>query len=336
VNTVVNTKDSTTEHLGLQVSSDINQGLHLNDAFLIRFSTSPADNIIHDIVSIPTVPLEQPQLIEQWIGVNTCGTSQMSDWQFYSNDQYLIAAVPSSFLHDIEIDHATETAYTVIFEEMNRWNYPFLLRTWNYFPDITCGQDTLNNYHLFCSGRARAYEKVSFLPHTYPAATVIGTHQPGLFIYFIAGKSNGIEIENTQQVSAYHYPPAYSQDPPLFSRALLHRNRLQEILFVSGTASITGHSTQFGGDVNRQLDVCLNNIENLISTAIVEHQFAKITLQDCSHLKVYLKHAKDLDTVRTHLRLYFGSTVPVYYLQGDMCRPDLLVEIEAVVSNNLS
>ena len=335
MNTVVNTTSATNEHLNLSVSSDINQGLNLNDTFLVRFSDNPAENIIHDMISVPAAPLEHGQLIEQWLGVSASHADNIGDWPYFNNDQYLIAAVPSTLLNDKAIDHATETAYGLIFEKINQWDYPFLLRTWNYFPEITGGQSNYNNYQLFCSGRARAYDRIAATPSTYPAATVIGTSQPGLYVYFIASKVDGVGIENSQQVSAYHYPPTYSQDPPLFSRALLHRNRQQEVLFISGTASITGHSTQFADDVNRQLEVCLNNIENLLATAIAEHQFAATTIQECAHLKVYLRHGDDLDTIRTHLRLYLGPTVPVYYLQGDMCRPDLLVEIEAMSFNDL-
>ena len=317
------------------MSSEINQGLNLNNTFLARFSSHTAENIIYDMLSIPVTPLEHEQLIEQWLGVDINHAAENSDWQYYCNDQYLIAAVPSSLLDDAQIDQATETAYSSLFEKINAWGYPHLVRTWNFFPDITGGQGALDNYQLFCSGRARAYDNAALTPATYPAATVIGTSQPGLYVFFIASKSSGVGIENSQQVSAFNYPPEYSQDPPLFSRAVLHRNRQQEILFISGTASITGHSTQYADDVNRQMEVCISNIENLLSTAIAEHQFLPTTLQECAHIKIYLRHAEDLDTIRTHIRLYLGPTVPVYFLQGDMCRPDLLVEIEALTFNDL-
>lgn len=335
MNTVVNTMESSIESLNFDMSSEINQGLDLNNTFLVRFSEDPAENIIHDMLSIPATPLEHNQLIEQWLGVDVSHATRIDDWQYYSNDQYLITSVPTSLLDDTQVDRATETAYSLLFEKLSEWGYPHLLRTWNYFPEITDGHSALNNYQQFCSGRARAYENAVLKPTTYPAATVIGTSQPGLHVYFIASKNSGVGIENSEQVSAFHYPPIYSQDPPLFSRAVLHRNRQQEILFISGTASITGHSTQYADDVNRQMEVCINNIENLLSTAIAEHQFLPTTLQDCAHIKVYLRHGEHLDTIRTHLRLYLGPTVPVYYLHGDLCRSDLLVEIEALIFNDL-
>lgn len=316
------------------MSSEINQGLNLNNTFLARFSQHSAENIIHDMLSIPVAPLEHEQLIEQWLGVDNSHTGS-NDWQYYYNDQYVIAAVPSALMVDSQIDLATEAAYSTLFKKIEEWGYPHLVRTWNFFPDITGGQGALDNYQLFCSGRARAYDNAALHPATYPAATVIGTQQSGLFVYFIASKTGGIGIENSQQVSAFNYPREYSQDPPLFSRAVLHRSRQQEILFISGTASITGHSTQYADDVNRQMEVCINNVENILSTAIAEHGFLPTSLQDCAHIKVYLRHAEDLDTIRTHTRLYLGPAIPIYFLQGEMCRPDLLVEIEALTFNDL-
>ena len=99
---------------------------------------------------------------------------------------------------------------------------------------------------------------------------------------------------------------------------------------MSGTASITGHDTQFAGDINRQTEICLSNIEQLISTAIHEQGMTPISLSDFSQYKVYIKNPKDIDTVRTHMQQMLGPSAPVYYLQGDMCRSDLSVEIEAL------
>ncbi len=335
MNTIVNTAGDKIENLNVQVESEISQQWTPRDTFLIRFSENIADNIIHDAISIPTAPLEHAQLLELWMGVSASHASNIGDWPFYCNDQYVLAVVPGNLLEGVPIDHATELAYSSIFDQIGQWGYPYLLRTWNFFPEITSGQSAYNNYQLFCSGRARAYDMAE-VPSVYPAATVIGTSQPGLYIYFIAAKKSGTGIENTQQVSAFNYPPSYSQDPPLFSRALLHRNQRQEILFISGTASITGHSTQFADDVNRQLEVCLDNLENLLTTASAEHEFSPITLQECKEIKLFLRNPRDLDTVRTHLRLHLGPNVPINYLQGEMCRPDLLVEIEALAINDLA
>lgn len=333
MNTLATTNGPVGEALTIKVNTDLNADLHA--PFTVRYSNNPAENIIHNLTTIPTLSLDVVQLFETWQGVNNCSTNPSDPWQIYRNDQYLIAAVPAVLLEHLLIDEATEKAYSLIFEQLNIWGYPYLLRTWNFFPEITGDSYSHNdNYQQFCSGRARAYAKMAPRPQPYPAATVIGTQQTGLYIYFIAAKKAGVGIENSQQVSAFEYPSTYSQDPPLFSRALLHRNPTQEILFISGTASITGHSTQYDGDITRQTEVCLANIENLISTATVEHKFSKMALDDFSLIKVYLKNPNDINTVRTHIQQMLGPSTPIYYLQGDMCRSDLLVEIEALAINS--
>ena len=55
-----------------------------------------------------------------------------------------------------------------------------------------------------------------------------------------------------------------------------------------------------------------------------------ITLREFSQFKIYIKNPQDIETVRTHIQQMLGPSAPVYYLQGDMCRSDLSVEIEAL------
>ena len=329
MNTLATTQGTVGESLNLKVKTEISNELH--HPFTVRYSADQIDNIIHDLANIPTVSLESPQLFETWYGVTSNASNRVGEWQFFQNEQYLIASVPLSLIDNLPVDQATEKAYSLLFEQMNSWGYPHLIRTWNFFPNITDEEYAgFNSYQLFCSGRAHAYKNQRPQITSYPAATVIGTQQPGVHIFFIAAKQAGAGIENPHQVSAFNYPQTYSQDPPLFSRALLHKNNSQQILFVSGTASILGHSTQYSGDINRQTEVCLSNIEHLLSTAICENQFPKISLPEFNQFKVYVKNPDDLNTVKTHLHQLLGPGAPLYFLQGDMCRTDLLVEIEAL------
>ena len=328
MNTSAITHGSVSEALNINVSTDIVSGLH--EFFTVRYSNETAENIIHLLTNVTIPSLQSEQIFESWQGASS-STSSPDGWQLFQNDQYLLGCVPESLIAHLPMDQATETAYSAIFEQMHASGYSFLVRTWNFFSGITGdGYAGSNNYQLFCSGRSRAYEQQSLVEQVYPAATVIGTQQTGMQIFFIAAKQAGIGIENSQQVSAFDYPSIYSQDPPLFSRALLHRNQSQEILFVSGTASITGHDTQYAGDINRQTEICLSNIEQLISTAVNEQNMTAITLREFSQFKIYIKNPNDIETVRTHIQQMLGPSAPVYYLQGDMCRSDLSVEIEAL------
>ena len=325
MNTAANKTRLLGSELTMQMASQPGQIVGLNNTFVVNYGdeTPSATNV-------PTRTFDAPQVIECWQGMFEGSHEQNSDWVFYHNDQYLIAAVPHQGLADLPIDKATELAYTQIFKHIEAMGYPYLLRTWNYIPHITkVTTNGQNNYQLFCSGRTRAYDNSSH-KHDYPAATVAGTQQEGVYIYFIASKTLGKGVENPQQISAFHYPIEYSEDPPLFSRALLHRNDVQEILFVSGTASITGHSTLHEGDVIRQLDVCLDNIRHLIDTAVSSQQMNKLDVADMTQLKVYVKHASDFNAVQTYLDNVLGLNAATCYIQGDLCRDNLLVEIEAL------
>ena len=321
--------ESAGESLAIRISTDLHT--ESDQAFTIGYSQNPAENIIYSLPGIPLSALDAGQLFEGWQGVADNSAKQAGGWQVYCNDQYLIAALPPQPLDHLGLDQATEKAYSLIFRQLNACGYPYLLRTWNFFPEITgAGCAHRNNYQQFCSGRARAYAKMTALAQPYPAATVIGSGHSDLYIYFIAARTPGLGIENSRQVSAFEYPSCYSQDPPLFSRALLHRNLSQEILFISGTASITGHSTRYDGDISRQTEVCLANITNLVNTASHEHQFTKLGLKDFSFIKVYIKDPDDIDNVRACMQQMAGPGAAVYYLRGDMCRSNLLVEIEAL------
>ncbi|MEM8845309.1 MAG: hypothetical protein AAGB35_09750 [Pseudomonadota bacterium] len=326
----MNTAANKTELLGsgleMHMASDLSQAGNPKNTFIVSYGDQRCESDIH----IPTLIFGTSHIIESWQGMFERLPIKDTDWDFYHNEQYLIAAIPTQLHLNLPIDRATEVAYSELFKQIEALGYPYLLRTWNYLPQITHAvKREQNNYQLFCSGRSRAY-KNSNHEHDYPAATVVGTQQEGLHIYFIAGKTLGSGIENPQQVSAFHYPAEYSEDRPLFSRALYHRNNSQEIFFVSGTASIKGHQTLHKDDVIRQLEVCLDNISHLIDTCVSDEKMNKISTAEMTQLKVYIKHANDFDHVKSYLENNLDDTRHIYYLQSDLCRDDLLVEIEAL------
>jgi chorismate lyase/3-hydroxybenzoate synthase len=166
--------------------------------------------------------------------------------------------------------------------------------------------------------------------HSLPAATVIGTKYPGVVIGFLAAQQAGVPVENPRQVSAYHYPPQYSPRSPSFSRAMLKDWGGQSHLYVSGTASIIGHETRHGGDVQAQLDEILRNLEALLTQAADTARTPFQAGDGEMFLKVYIRHHEDFVPVRERLRQRLGAHRSVLYLQGELCRSDLLVEIEAV------
>jgi chorismate lyase/3-hydroxybenzoate synthase len=234
---------------------------------------------------------------------------------------------------DCRLDAASHLAYSRIFDFIDSRGYGHLMRVWNYFPRITGEADGLERYAWFNVGRHEAFaEKGRVIGADTPAACALGSRGGDLVIYFIAAREAGQLVENPRQTSAFNYPAQYGPRSPTFARARLMRTAGKPLLFVSGTASIVGHVTLHTGDAPAQARETVANIQAVIAAA----QGAGL---DCSGsgasllLKAYLRHPRDLAMVRDCLTQAFGPATNVLYLQADICRADLLLEVEAVCLN---
>ena len=216
---------------------------------------------------------------------------------------------------------AAEHAYLEIFRHTAAREFPHLLRIWNYFPGINADDAGLERYQRFSLGRHAAFDRAQAHARM-PAASALGTRDGPLTVYFLAARQLGRPLENPRQLSAYCYPVRYGPRSPLFSRAMQCPTDAASAFFISGTASIVGHETRHAGDVLAQTQELLANIDALATLAGP----AATGWQ----LKAYLRHAADLPAVRQRLQTAFAPDTPVIYLQADVCRSSLLVEVEGV------
>jgi len=161
-----------------------------------------------------------------------------------------------------------------------------------------------------------------------PAACALGTASGGLHVAFLATRADVIGIENPRQLAAYHYPSQYGPRSPTFSRAGMVRLGGQAMLFISGTASIVGHQTLHGDDVAAQTRECLHNIAAIVGEANRLAPDAGFRLDQLAYT-VYVRHPADLAAVRTAMAEHLAAPVTAVFLQADVCRAELLVEIEA-------
>ena len=227
-------------------------------------------------------------------------------------------------------------AYQRIHQFLEELGFPHPLRVWNYLDNINAGDGDNENYKRFCVGRGRALQTVLDDKHDFPAASAIGHHDGSgaLIIHLLAAHSPGIQVENPRQISAFHYPRQYGIRSPSFSRArLIHWPRMSH-LYLSGTASVVGHETLYPGDCRAQLMESLRNISSVMETASTSGE-AGIRF-DNEHLKlmhVYMRNRDDLDTARACIESHFGNDVLVTYLLGDICRRDLLIEVDGLYCN---
>lgn len=224
---------------------------------------------------------------------------------------------------------AAEAAYRRILALLDAQRLPFLWRVWNYLPDINCEGNGLERYRQFNIGRHEAFVALGrAATGGVPAACALGLRQGSLTIAFLGGRTPARAIENPRQLSAYYYPQEYGPRSPTFSRAVLVELSAQEFLFISGTASIFGHRTVHPGDVAGQSLEALANLEAVLAEANRHCHSAPFLPEELCY-RVYVRHAGDFPTVRDLLAERVNAAADVVFVQADICRLDLLVEIEA-------
>lgn len=274
-------------------------------------------------------------ICETWHGSGQLTQGQSSDIHYRHDEGVLFGVITlSEILFEASADktplqQATESAYRQVFALLDTLHYPYLFRFWNYIADINTHSFGLERYRQFNLGRQDA-----FLAHgrdvvgNVPAACALGLAQGPLTIAFLAGRVAPLNIENPRQISAYQYPQQYGPRSPTFSRASLVRLGQDEVLFISGTASVVGHATLHPADVAAQTRETMTNIEAVLAEA---NRLASQPGFDLAslHYKVYVRHPADLAQIRAELERIVGIAPNAVYLQADVCRQDLLLEIEA-------
>jgi hypothetical protein len=229
------------------------------------------------------------------------------------------------------LEDIVEQAYLQMFDFMDAAGFAAPLRFWNYLTAITAEDRGLERYRRFNIGRQKAFSArlQQALP---PAASGVGGIQGRSLIYFLAARRPARPIENPRQISAYRYPKIYGPQSPSFSRASVFSQDSMQALFISGTASIVGHQTRHAGDLLGQVAETTANLRALIGAAApfpLISAAAPWPQTGKWALKIYLQHPDFRETVDPAIEGMFGAAVERLYLHGEICRPGLLLEIEA-------
>jgi chorismate lyase/3-hydroxybenzoate synthase len=205
--------------------------------------------------------------------------------------------------------------------------YPHLLRIWNYIDAITDGDGDDERYRQFCVGRALGFGTT---PLRFPAATAIGRHDGRrvLQVYWIGARQPGTPVENPRQVAAYRYPRQYGPQPPSFARAMLAAQPDALPLMLSGTAAVVGHASRHPGDLAAQLDETLANFDALLGAARQHAPGLPAGFGPSSPLKAYVREPADLPRMAALLAGRLPPGTPHLLLHGEVCRRELLVEID--------
>jgi len=238
------------------------------------------------------------------------------------------------------------------FDRMNQMlagqgvNFSQVIRTWLYLGDIVGPEGETQRYKELNRARTSFFRNIRFAAArtppgfngaVYPASTGIGTNDTDIAMSCIALVTERDDIvaaplENPQQTSAFDYSTRYGPASPKFARAMALSCGPYATIFVSGTASITDSETRYVGDVEGQTRQTLNNIEALISEDnLRRHGMPGLgtPLDGLALVRVYIKRPEDYAKARAACEELLGE-LPTIYAVADVCRPELLVEIEAI------
>ena len=255
------------------------------------------------------------------------GTATMRDdvWLFPGSD---LSGGFGLARPDFNLEAATTDLYRRLFAATKGLH---LHRLWNYVPHINACEDGLENYRRFCRARSLAFE-ARFGKHFQqflPSSSAVGASAGPLAVAFVAGAAAARHFENRAQVPAFNYPLEHGPRPPSFSRATRADTSAATHVFISGTAAIRGHATVAPEEWAPQLECTLDNLRLISEAAGVGASLGAEGSWQRS-FKVYLRHPDDLRQVVA--RLESGLLCPhdhVVYLHADICRAELVVEIEA-------
>jgi chorismate lyase/3-hydroxybenzoate synthase len=286
-------------------------------------SSSDPRRVFVNLAELGTEPV-----VETWRSRQPVEYDWSDGFGYAHNGDILFAHLHLSEEEIVHLARATMRAYQRIDQLLSRLGYPCLLRIWNFLAKINEGAGDAERYRQFCRGRNRALAMKPGFERRLPAATAIGTRGEGLTIYFLAARDAGTQVENPRQISAFHYPRAYGPRSPSFSRATLKAWSDGAQLFVSGTASVVGHESLHRGDHLLQLDETFRNFRSLLKQAEAMNASGKPLRAEM--LKLYTRDGSQLPEMLSRIRRTFDAEVPMLCLEGDICRRDLLVEIEGL------
>lgn len=220
-------------------------------------------------------------------------------------------------------------AFRLMGEVLKREGFPVhsIVRQWNYIEQITAFDGPDQHYQTFNNARGDFYARADW-SQGYPAATGIGANLGGILVdadaaVFRDSACFATSIDNNLQVAAHAYSEGVletarqKKTTPKFERAKSLTFDGRRVIYISGTAAIRGEESLKGVGLERQLHITMENIAHLVGNARPEM------------LRVYLKYKSDYAEAERLMNAY-GLDIPISYMWADVCRDELLIEIEGI------
>lgn len=234
----------------------------------------------------------------------------------------------------------TREMYDLIRAQLQKCSARHPVRIWNHLPGIhTPTGDGSDRYMAFNAGRFEAYCQwfggAEAFDRLAPAASAVGHEGVELVIHALASLTPGVAIANPRQIAPYRYSRRFGLLPPCFARAtaLPAEPGQPTRVLVGGTASIRGEDSVHLGDLDRQIEETFENLAVLIRAADgsgAEDIDGRRKLDRFRHLRIYHVREQDRERVRARAVEAFSPTCKIEFLRADLCRADLLVEIEGL------
>jgi chorismate lyase/3-hydroxybenzoate synthase len=271
------------------------------------------------LVPVPLAHRPGSARVEAWLAAGPCHSGEFEGIRLRSSDGLLFAS--------LELDEAAHggprgagrEAYQRLMRLHAQHRELHVWRIWNFIAAINEGAGDAERYRLFCVGRAEGLG--AGLPDL-PAASALGRcdGERMLQLVWIAGPAPGVAVENPRQVPAWRYPRQYGPAAPSFSRAM----RIGAQVTIAGTASIVGHESLHRDNLRAQVNESLDNLAAVTAAA-------GLGLAQLGAIKAYVREAGDMDEVAAQVAARHPGG-PACVVQADICRADLLVELEAIGS----
>ena len=300
---------------------------------VFEFGRSPLDAVDPRHVPVALPQISEKAVVEVWRAAGPVESGKLKHINFVRGLDLSMGHIALNLAEFPGIREASYVAYRELQDFLGRSPHHWPLKIWNYIPGINEGEGDQECYREFCVGRAKALAEAYGDQPPMPAATAIGADaaEPALQVYFLAGALPGLNVENPRQVNAWQYPRQYSPRSPLFSRGTIMQVEQSRQFLISGTASVVGHETHHD-NARDQVIESVRNVNSLLAEGKRLLGGDQPSLGDSGVLRVYVRTPEDLPSIRATLGEIIPDEMPRVYLHGDICRSDLLTEVDGIVN----
>lgn len=262
-----------------------------------------------------------------------CGTGWKENGDTYLMLQNIHGAddgIKNDSYRNLETKNMFERANQII--KSYGGSFDNVVRTWIYLSDILDWYDDFNiarnekfvQYNLFSnSSNGKVIEDIFM-----PASTGIKGDNPmgasgAMDVLAIIPDENSklkiAQIAGEKQKSPYRYKSA-------FSRAMTIKDEKRRQILLSGTAAIDDKGISlYPDDTRAQILKTLEVVDKLISSE-------GASFNDISEVTVFLKNPKDLPIYLKVIEENNLTDMPAVVMTADVCRGDLLFELDATLS----